>query len=78
MRIMHIYNQRVIRTLRHRGLRKFYDTSSKAGIQANHAARLRMQLTALDTAHEIGDMDLPGVSFTSPDRSDEKSLGNHC
>ena len=50
----------MIRTIRHRGLRKFYETGSKAGIQGNHATRLRMQLTALETAQVIGDMDIPG------------------
>ena len=50
----------MIRTIRHRGLRKFYETGSKAGIQGNHATRLRIQLTALETAQVIGDLDIPG------------------
>ena len=33
---------------------------SAAGVQPNHAKRLRMQLAALDTAHAIDDMDIPG------------------
>lgn len=32
----------------------------EVGIQANHAGRLRLQLAALDTAHAIEDMDIPG------------------
>ena len=31
-----------------------------AGIQPNHASRLRIQLAALETAQMIGDMDIPG------------------
>jgi proteic killer suppression protein len=50
----------VIRSFRHKGLRGFFETGSKAGIQPAHAARLRMQLAALDTARAIGDMDIPG------------------
>jgi len=50
----------VIRTFRHKGLRKYFESGSKAGIQPAHACRLRMQLAALDTAREIGDMDIPG------------------
>ena len=50
----------MIRSIRHKGLRKFYDSGSKAGIQASHANKLRMQLAALDTAQNIDDMDIPG------------------
>jgi toxin HigB-1 len=31
-----------------------------AGVRPDHAARLRMQLAALDTAQEIEDMNIPG------------------
>jgi proteic killer suppression protein len=50
----------VIRSFRHKGLRRYFETGSKAGIQPAHAARLRMQLAALDTATRIDDMDIPG------------------
>jgi toxin HigB-1 len=50
----------VIKPIRHKGFRKFYETGSKAGIQASHANKLRMQLAALDTAQNIDDMDIPG------------------
>ncbi len=50
----------MIRSIRHKGLRKFYESGSKAGIQASHANKLRMQLAALDTAQNIDDMDIPG------------------
>lgn len=45
---------------RHKGLKKFYETGSRSGIQPAHASRLRMQLVALETAHAIDDMDIPG------------------
>lgn len=50
----------MIQSFRHKGLRKFYETGSTAGIQPSHAKRLRMQLAALDTASVIEDMDIPG------------------
>lgn len=50
----------MIRSFRHKGLRKFYETGSVAGIQPSHAKRLRMLLAALDTAVNIQDMDVPG------------------
>lgn len=50
----------VIRSFRHKGLRAYFETGSKAGIQPSHAAKLRMQLAALETARGIGDMDIPG------------------
>lgn len=50
----------MIQSFRHKGLRKFFESGSAAGIQPHHAKRLRMQLTALDTAKTIGDMNIPG------------------
>ncbi len=50
----------MIRSFRHKGLARFYETGSTAGIQPNHAKRLRMLLAALDTAVTIQDMDVPG------------------
>ena len=50
----------MIQSFRHKGLGRFYETGSVAGIQPNHAKRLRMLLAALDTAVNIQDMDVPG------------------
>lgn len=50
----------MIKSFRHKGLRRFFESGSKAGIQARHADRLRLQLAALDTAQGIEDMDVPG------------------
>ena len=52
----------MIKSFRHKGLKKFYDTVSVAGIQPQHSKRLRMQLVALDTATSINDMDIPGFN----------------
>jgi proteic killer suppression protein len=50
----------MIKSFRHKGLRRLYETGRTAGIQAAHAKRLRMQLAALDTARMVEDMDIPG------------------
>lgn len=53
----------MIQSFRHKGLRRYYETGSSSGIQAAHAVRLRMQLTALDTAQKIQDMEIPGYKL---------------
>ena len=50
----------MIRSFRHKGLERFFLQGSKAGIQAAHASRLRLQLGRLDAAAGPRDMDLPG------------------
>lgn len=50
----------MITSFRHKGLRKYFESGSLAGIQPAHANRLKMQLAALDTAQSIEDMDIPG------------------
>ena len=50
----------MIKSIRHKGLGRFYESGSLAGIQAQHARRLRMLLAALETAGLIEDMDIPG------------------
>ena len=50
----------MIQSFRHKGLKRFYESGSLAGIQPQHAKRLRMQLAALESAQVIEDMDIPG------------------
>ncbi len=50
----------MIKLFRHKGLKKYFESGSVAGIQPHHAKRLRMLLTALDTAQSIEDMKIPG------------------
>ena len=50
----------MIKSFKHKGLERFYSTGSTKGIQAKHAKKIRMQLIALDTAHHIEDLDIPG------------------
>ena len=57
------YNTPVIKSFRHKGLKKLYETGKPSGVQPAHATRLRMQLAALDTAQNIEDMDVPGFKL---------------
>lgn len=50
----------MIKSFKHKGLKRFYETGSAAGIRSEHQNRLRFQLAALDTAQTIEDMDIPG------------------
>ena len=51
----------MIRSFKHKGLRRFFETGSTAGIQASHAARLRLILGRLDASTQPQDMNLPGL-----------------
>ena len=50
----------MVRSIRHKGLRNFFESGSQRGIQVAHAARLRMRLAALDSAQTIDDLDIAG------------------
>ncbi len=50
----------MIKSFRHKGIKKFFETGSTAGIQARHKAKLRIQLTTLDSAIRPEDLDVPG------------------
>jgi proteic killer suppression protein len=51
----------MIRSFRHKGLQRFFESGSKSGIQPNHADRLRLILGRLNASTAPGDMDLPGL-----------------
>ena len=48
---------------RHRGLARFFESGSKAGIQPRHADRLRLILGRLNASVSPEDMNLPGLNF---------------
>jgi len=53
----------MIASFQHKGLRRFFETGSVAGIQPAHAKRLSTLLGLLNAASEAADMDLPGLRF---------------
>ena len=50
----------MIRSIRHKGLKRLYEDDDPRGVIAEHVERLRDILDALDTSVTIEDMDLPG------------------
>ncbi|TEA78222.1 type II toxin-antitoxin system RelE/ParE family toxin [Allopusillimonas ginsengisoli] len=53
----------MIKRFRHKGLERFFRTSSVQGIQPNHAKKLGQILRALDVASEPGELNLPGFGL---------------
>jgi toxin HigB-1 len=53
------YALHVIRSFRHAGIEKFFLSGSKAGIQPKHAAKLSIQLFALNRARSPMDLAAP-------------------
>ena len=52
-----------IKSFRHTGLERLFTTSSRQGIQAKHADRLRLILGRLNAATQPQDMNLPGLGL---------------
>jgi proteic killer suppression protein len=55
----------MIRHFRHKGVAGFFETGSKAGIQAKHADRIHLILARLSASHEPRDMNLPRMRLHS-------------
>lgn len=53
----------MIKSFKHKELKQFSESGKKAGIQANHAKKLKLQLAAIDNARVLDDIDLPGFFF---------------
>jgi proteic killer suppression protein len=53
----------MIEDFRHKGLEQFFLTGTMAGIQAQHAARLRVILARLHASTSPRDMRLPGLQL---------------
>ncbi len=50
----------MIRSIRHKGLKRLYEDDDPRGVIAEHVVKLRDILTRLDSASTAADMDLPG------------------
>ena len=53
----------MITSFKHKGLERFFTTGSKAGIQPNHAERLRLIVGRLNASTDPKDMNLPGLDL---------------
>jgi proteic killer suppression protein len=50
----------MIRSIRHKGLKRLYEDDHSRGVIGEHTEKLRDILARLDAASTISDMDLPG------------------
>jgi proteic killer suppression protein len=53
----------MIKSFKHKGLKRLFETSQTAGVNPQHAERLRKILALLETAESVADMDLPGLNL---------------
>ena len=53
----------MIKSFEHKGLKEFYETGSKKGIQPDHASKLERMLDRLDASIKPQDMNLPGYGL---------------
>jgi proteic killer suppression protein len=50
----------VIKSFRHKGLKRLFETGDRRGVAAGMADRLRRQLDVLNSAQSTNDLNLPG------------------
>jgi toxin HigB-1 len=50
----------MIRSIRHKGLKRLYEDDNARGVAPEHVGKLRDMLSRLDAASTPADMDLPG------------------
>ena len=53
----------MIKSWKHKGLKQFFETGKKSGIQAAHEKRLKIILQRLSAAIAAEDMNTPGMNF---------------
>jgi len=53
----------MIKSFKHKGLKRLFESGHKAGVNPQHLERLRKILVLLETAQTVDDMDLPGLNL---------------
>jgi toxin HigB-1 len=56
----------MIRSFRHKGLKRLYEDADPRGVIAEQSVKLRDILARLDAARAVADMDLPGLGLHPP------------
>ncbi|MGH6980127.1 MAG: type II toxin-antitoxin system RelE/ParE family toxin [Stellaceae bacterium] len=64
----------MIRSIRHKGLKRLYERDDPRGVAGEHVAKLRDILARLDAASAASDMDLPGLRL-HPLKGEFKGFG---
>ncbi len=63
----------MIRTIRHKGLKRLHEEDDTRGVMAEHAGKLRDILARLDAVQAVADMDVPGFRL-HPLKGQEKDF----
>ena len=53
----------MVESIKHKGLREFYEKGKTAKIQQSHSPKLRRLLLRLQAASELKDLNFPGSGF---------------
>jgi toxin HigB-1 len=53
----------MIRSIRHRGLKRLYEEDDPRGVNQEHVVKLRDILARLDAARTVNDMNVPGFGL---------------
>ena len=53
----------MIQKFKHKGLKKLFEFGNSSGVNTRHVTRLRQILALLETAENLDDMNLPGLSL---------------
>lgn len=53
----------MIKSFKHKGLERFFNTGSTAGVSVKQAKKLRLILALLDSASTVEDVDAPGLKL---------------
>jgi proteic killer suppression protein len=61
----------MIKCIRHKGLKRFYESGDTRGLDSKHVGWLRILLTSLDAASLPADLNLPGYGL-HPLKGDRK------
>jgi len=66
----------MIRTFKHAGLKRYFETGKAKGIPADMAKRIQTRVNVLNRARELRDLNLPGFGFHAlkGDRKGEYAL----
>ncbi len=53
----------MIKSFKHKGLKRYWEKDNRSGIQNQHARRLKLILDILDSAEIIDDINFPGFKL---------------
>jgi len=67
----------MIRSIRHKGLKRLHEDDDARGVIMEHAVKLRDILARLDAAGVVADMDLPGFRLHILKGEFKGFLGGH-